>query len=289
MKLVRKITQFPIIRRFSSKFIIKIQWFFTYWKKLNLKKTVTFSEKLQYLKLHEKNHEMSLMVDKYEVRNYISNILGDEYLIPIYWVGDDPNKIPFDLLPNQFVIKCTHGSHCNIICKDKEKLDLIKVKKTLKKWLKINWFYYSREWPYRNIKHRIIIEKYMNDGHQDLLDYKFFCFKGKISFCQIIRDRSNHEIMDFYDESWNRLNIQRVGIDGKKIDSSDFIYEKPDNYDEMICIAKKLSKNYKFSRIDLYLIDNKVYFGEITFYPAAGFCDFYPNSINVQLGDLIEL
>lgn len=274
----------------SDESYVSLVWYLMYGTCLNLKKPKTFSEKLQWLKIKDHNRLYTRLVDKIEVRSYVAAKIGARYLIPVLWQGINPEEIPYSELPNRFVIKCTHGSHCNIICKDKSLLDVEETKNKLKKWLKTNWFFYSREWPYLNIQPRILIEEFMEDMvGEEIKDYKFFCFSGKVEFCQVIGDRSTIETMDFFDKNWNVVNIKRQNGNGDFYPNSTLNILKPPCYDEMLFIAEKLSCGFKFARVDLYCIKGKTYFGEITFYPAAGYCEFYPSNINEILGELIML
>lgn len=270
----------------SSKTYIKILWYLRYGKKIDLNNPKTFNEKTQWLKLNDHNPEYKNLVDKKLVKDYIAENLGSQYLIPTLWEGINPNDIPYDKLPKQFVIKCTHGSHCNIICKDKDKLDIKKTNRKLKKWLKMNWYWYGREWVYKDLKPSIIIEKYMEDKkYKELVDYKFYCFNGRPKVIDVCTQRYSEDVMceTYMDENWNWLGFITKG--------NGYVpnFEKPQNLDLMIKIAKKLSKNFKFIRVDLYEINGKVYFGELTFYSANGFEELEPEEWNLKLGNMIKL
>lgn len=267
-------------------------------KKLDLKNPTTYNEKLQWLKLYDRKQEYSIYVDKYEVRDFIKTKIGDEYLIPLISVYDSVDEIEWDELPNKFVLKCTHGSGCNIICKDKSLLDINNVKKQLKIWMHTNYFFSGREWPYKNVKPRIICEKYMVDDKEEILngskitsltDYKFYCFNGKPEYCQVIRDRSTVETKDFYDINWNLMDFTGLHAPNKPFPHSKQLHKKPAKYDHMVNIAKKLSQKCPFVRVDLYYIQGKVYFGELTFYPFSGFGVFDPPEWNIKIGNLIKL
>lgn len=256
-------------------------------KKLDLDNPKAFNEKLQWLKVNDHNPDYTMMVDKYKVRDYIKKELGEEYLIPLLGVWDDPDDIDFDSLPNQFVLKCNHNSGLGMcICKDKSKLDIKKVKKELRKGLKQDYYLTGREWPYKNVPRKIIAEKYMIDNtHEELMDYKLMCFNGKVECSFVCSDRFNNDGLKvtFFDKNWNVLPFER------HYPKSNKSIEKPFNYDKMIEFSEKLSQNMSFSRIDFYEIDKKLYFGEITFFPGGGFEEFNPESVDEELGKLIKL
>lgn len=255
-------------------------------KKLNLEEPQTFNEKLQWLKLNDKKDIYTKMVDKYEAKEYVANIIGKKYIIPTLAVYNKFEEINFDELPNQFVIKCTHDSGGVVICKDKKKFDINSAKQKINRCLKKNYFYDGREWPYRNIKPRIIIEEYMSDSeHEDLIDYKIMCFNGKprCSFtCSNRRSKEGLNV-DFYDIEWNKMPFER------HYKNSNVTIEKPKNYDLMIELAEKLSEGTKFLRVDFYEIEGNLYFGELTFYPGGGMEEFTPEEWDERLGSWIDL
>jgi len=236
-------------------------------RKINLDNPRTFNEKIQWLKLNDRNPEYTKMVDKYKVKEYVGNIIGNEYIIPTLGVWDKFEEIDFDRLPNQFVLKCTHDSGCIVICKNKEKLNIESAKKKLDRALKTNYYYAGREWPYKNVKPRIIAEQYMEEkGEDQIKDYKIFCFNGKAKIILVCSNRNgNFKNTDFYDCDWNLMPFTRE----KHINNQKGI-AKPGNLVEMLSIAEKLSNNIPFVRVDLYEINGKVYFGELTFYPSSG-------------------
>lgn len=270
-------------------------------KKLNLQNPQTFNEKLQWLKQYDRRPEYTMMVDKYKVRDYIADKLGEEYLIPLLGVWDDPDEIDFDALPNQFVLKCNHNSGLGMcICKDKSKLDVQKVKEELRKGLKQDYYLTGREWPYKDVPRKIICEKYMIDhsdhempdneenksGKNDgLNDYKFMCFNGKVMCSFVCSDRFGDEGLKvtFFDKDWNVLPFERHYPKSQKP------IPKPINYEKMIAFSEKLSQGIPFVRTDFYEIDRKLYFGEITFFPGSGFEEFTPESADEGLGNWIKL
>lgn len=257
-------------------------------KELHLDAPITFNEKLQWLKLYDRKPEYTMMVDKYAVRQYIADTIGEEYLIPLLGVWDDPDEIDFDALPNQFVLKCNHNSGLGMcICKDKSRLNISKVKAQLRKGLKQNYYLTGREWPYKNVKPRIIAEKYMEDeSTAELQDYKIFCFNGKPLLTLVCSERFSaqglHE--DFFDSDWNHLSFKRPDHPT----SADNI-KKPANFELMKILAHRLSENIPFVRTDFYEINGQVYFGELTFYPASGFSGFEPEDWDYKMGSWLDL
>lgn len=257
--------------------------------KLNLKNPRSFSEKLQWLKINNRKPEYTLMVDKYAVKDYVANKIGEEYIIPTIGVWNSPKDIDWNSLPNQFVLKTTHGGGCGgvVVCKDKTTLDKHNAIAKLTRSLNSDIFWNYREWPYKNVPKRIIAEQYMTDGkNNDLPDYKFFCFNGEPKYCQVIRDRHTKETIDFYDMKWNHMPF--VGLNPVAANGHNPV-SKPKHLDKMIEICQKLSVDIPFSRIDLYVIKDKEYFGEITFFPASGMGTFTPDEWNYRLGNLINL
>ena len=255
-------------------------------QKLNLKEPKTFNEKLQWLKLYDRNPEYTKMVDKYEAKKYVANIIGKKYIIPTLGVWDKFEDIEFDKLPKQFVLKPTHTSGNVFICKDKEKINYKQLRKMINKWLKRDYYLVHREWPYKNIKPKIIAEQYMvDDSGMKLKDYKFFCFNGIAQTILVCSNRNgSFKNTNFYDISWNLQPFTR-----EKHKNSNEQIKKPKNLDEMITVAEKLSKDIPFVRVDLYEINGKVYFGELTFYPSSGFEGFEPEEWDKKLGDMLEL
>lgn len=253
--------------------------------KLNLKNPVLYSEKMQWIKLYDRRPECPRLADKLLVRDHIREVLGEEFLIPLIAVYNSVEEIDWDTLPDQFVLKCTHGSGSNIICKNKADLDIPLAKKKLKKWMKTNWYWRSREWPYKNLERRIVCEKYITDETGvELKDYKFFCFSGEPKFVQVDFDRYSGHKRNFYDLDWSYMP---VSLNHPTDPSKDI--PRPQKLDEMIRIAKILSSDYPFVRIDLYSIHDTVYFGEITFFAGGGLVPFYEADFDRQVGDWIKL
>ena len=268
---------------------LKIAYKISMGKSLDLEHPKTFCEKIQWLKLYDRKPEYIKMVDKYEAKEYVAGKIGREYIIPTLGVWDNPDDIEWDKLPDQFVLKCTHDSGGIVICSNKKDLDIDNAKKRLKKCLKHNYFWGSREWPYKNVPKRIIAEEYVKDfanKSTSLVDYKFFCFGGEPKYCQVTTDRFTSRTSIFFDMDWNHQVFNAIS---SHISSAKKSLEKPDHFDEMIEIARKLSVGLPFVRIDLYNNDGKVLFGEITFYPGSGHLYFSPSEYDVILGDMLNL
>lgn len=274
-----------IIKLSDEKFL-KLSFLCRLGYKLNLDNPKTFNEKIQWLKLNDRKEIYTTMVDKYAVKDYVAQIIGKEYLIPTLGIYDKFEEIDFDSLPNQFVIKCTHDSGGLVICKDKNKLNLKETKKIINKSLKKNYYYLGREWPYKNVKPRILVEKYMSDkSGEDIKDYKFFCFNGKVEMFKIDFDRFINHNANYYNSKLKILPF------GEMICPPNFKkkLEFPKNINKMIELANVLSENIPFVRVDFYNIDNHIYFGELTFYPASGFGEFTDKKWDYKLGNLISL
>lgn len=267
---MKKIQSSPVFKYLPDELALKIQYKNIFLKDLDLENPKTFNEKLQWLKLYNRKPEYTKMVDKYEAKKYVASVIGEEYIIPTYGVWDSFDDIDFDKLPNQFVLKCTHGSGDVIVVKDKTKLDILSAKVKLEKSLKTNYYKISREWPYKDVKPRIIAEKYMEDENtKDLTDYKIYCFNGKCDYVMACIDRFKGETKFIYfDREWNMQ--KDFSNDGMQY--GDFIkVKKPTNIDKMFHFASILSKDIPFVRIDFYECNDKLYFGEITFFPSGGF------------------
>ena len=255
-----------------------------YW--MDFKNPKTFNEKLQWLKLYNRKPEYTTMVDKYAVKKYVADIIGDQYIIPTLGVWNSFEKIDFDNLPNQFVLKCTHDSGGLVICKDKSKFNWNATKEKIKTSLKTDFYKLGREWPYKNVPRRIIAEKYMEDSNDpDLKDYKFMCFNGKVQSTFVCSDRSTGKGLHvtFLDRNWVKLPFER------HYPSSLDPISKPVCYDEMVYLAEKLSAGIPFVRVDFYEINKKVYFGELTFFPGCGTEKFTPSEWDLKLGQMINI
>ena len=277
-----------ILNMLSDKTYLKIMYFYHMKKRLNFENVTTFNEKLQWLKLHDRKEIYTTMVDKYEVKKYVADLIGGEYVVPTYGIYESYNEIDFDVLPNQFVLKVTHygGSRGVFIIKDKNTINYSNIENEIEKLLKENLYNYSREWPYKNVKPRIIIEKYMkNEDEEELKDYKLFCFNGKPKIILVCSERfsSSNMCETWFDEDWNLMDI----IEGNhRVDKN---IKPPQSFKKMKYLASQLSKNIPFVRIDFYEVNSKIYFGEMTFFPASGFEKFEQKEWDKKLGEMIDL
>lgn len=270
-------------------------------RELHLEEPITMNEKLQWLKLHDRQPRYVQLVDKYLVRSYIADQIGDQYLIPLLGVWDDPDKIDFSLLPSKFVLKCNHNSGLGMcICTDKSKLDKKKVIAGLKKGLAQDYYLTGREWPYKDVPRKIIAEQYIEDTPMEkkktsriceaedtgLTDYKFFCFDGIADSVMVCIDRnSGNPKFYFFNKDWKLCRYNIRGINAP----SDFTLPKPENMDKMFEIAEYLSKGIPFVRVDLYNSNGKIYFGELTFFPDSGFDNNLLPETDRYFGSLINL
>ena len=262
-----------------------------YWP--NLKNPQSFSEKLQWLKLNYRRPEYTTIVDKYAVKDYVAKIIGEKFIIPTLGVWDKPEDIDWESLPDRFVLKTTHGGGSTgvVICKEKTSFDKGKAIDKLNKSLIQDIYRTLKEWPYKNVPRRILAEQYIEPlpETQDLPDFKWYCFGGEPKYCQVITNRSSEETIDFFDTDWNHQDFIGLLSVNTSFKNADLTPERPSDLDEQVRIAKELSKGLPFSRIDLYSINNKTYFGEITFYPASGLGTFEPSKYNEILGKKVLL
>lgn len=255
-------------------------------KELNLEDPRAYTEKLQWLKLYDHRPEYTRMVDKYAVKQYVAERIGEEYVIPLLGVWDRVEDIDYDALPNQFVLKTTHDSGGIIVCKDKRNLDRASAEKTLRYFHGRNYFNQNREWPYKDVPHRIIAEAYMEDSrYKELRDYKFFTFGGEPKVLYIAQGRGRGEptVADFFDMEFNHLPFT---IDH---DTAEVPPEKPVQFELMKRLASQLSAGTPQLRVDFYEVDGKVYFGEMTFFHCSGFEAFHPEEWDRIFGDWVKL
>lgn len=278
-----------ISRIIPDTIFLKIKYRIKVGKVLNLSNPKTFNEKLQWLKLYDRKPEYSIYADKYEVRQFISDTIGSEYLIPLIGIYKSVDEINWDDLPKQFVLKCTHGSGSNIICPDKSKLNIEDAKIKLKKWMKKSWFWFGREWPYKNIKPRIIVEEFLiNEENSIPNDYKCWAFNGEVKFINVHFHEEGKTKINIYNTDWKLQSFGMVYNNNLKIN-----HIKPLNLVRMIKISEKIAKKIGscFLRVDFYEVNGKLYSGEITFYPTSGFIRFFPdhNELDRKYGDLLEL
>lgn len=263
-----------------------------YWP--NFSNPRTFQEKINWLKLYNRNEKYTTLVDKYAVKEWVEKRIGSKYIIPTIGVWNTPKEIDWNILPHRFVLKTTHGGGGGsvIICRDKNHFDVESAKMKLSLCMKKNIYNSFREWPYKNVKRRIIAETYKEEKNDkgefshDLSDYKFFCFNGEPTYCQVIRNRHTKEVIDFYTMEWEHMDF--VGLNPKCLNGENGVV-RPSCLDEMINVCKVLSSGIPFVRVDLYFINGSVYFGEMTFFPAGGFGRFTPTEWNIIMGNKIIL
>lgn len=271
----------------SDEKYLKMQFKNTFGYELDLDNPQTYSEKLQWLKLYDRNPLYTTMVDKAAVKDYVAEKIGEQYIIKTLGVWDRFDDIDFDALPEQFVLKCTHDSGGVVICKDKSDLNIPSAKRKIEKSLRRNYYSQNREWIYKGIKPRIIAEEYMEDTKTgELRDYKFFAFDGEVKAMFIASERYNKNTetrFDFFDKEFNHLPF----TNGHP--NADVSPEKPEKYDEMVALAEKLSVGIPQARIDFYEVDGKVYFGEITFFHWSGMMPFKPHEWDKKFGEWIKL
>ncbi len=247
----------------------------------------TYQEKIQWLKLNDRKPIYIKMVDKYEAKLLIEEKVGKEYIIPTLGIYNSANEIEYDSLPDEFVIKATHDSGTIVICRDKSKLDISNINSYFGKRLKRNYYFMEREWPYKNVKPRIIVEKLIGKQTEDLLDYKFYCFNGQPKLMFIISNRwgkGGHKA-DFFDMDGNHMNIYQPGYENN-ITSPPVL---PPCFSKMKELAAILSKDIPHLRVDFYFTDNKIYVGELTFSDGGGYVQFIPDEYNTIIGDWIIL
>lgn len=272
-----------LFRLIPDKIYLKTVYFIQLKRKLDLDNPILYNEKLQWLKLHDRKPIYTILVDKYLVKKYVESVIGKEYIIPTIGVYDKFKNIDFSSLPKKFVIKCSHDSGSTFIC-NKDDIDLKKIRKRINLSLKNNYYWYLREWQYKNVKARILVEELIVDQHNnEINDYKFFCFNGVVKMVMVVVDRSSNPKSNFYDIYFNKLNLR---IENPNINQS---IKKPKNFDEMIAIAEKLSKNLTHVRIDLYNVDGKIYFSEFTFHHWGGISNIYPAKWDEKLGNWITI
>ena len=275
-------------RLWPDKLFLQLKFRLEMGQKLDLDKPKTFNEKLQWLKLYNRKPEYTTMVDKYAVKEYVANIIGKEHIIPTLGLWNSVDEIDWDALPNQFVLKTTHGGGGGgvVICKDKTKFDKNKARKVLQKSLDSDIYWNYREWPYKDVPKRIIAEQFMSNNGKDLEDYKIHCFNGEPKFILVCSNRYGNGAMidDFYSPDWELMGVRRPGHP-----NSETPLVKPELLEQMLELAKTLSKDIPFLRTDFYIINNQIYFGELTFFPASGMNKFDPEEWDNKLGKYIVL
>ncbi|MBP7051976.1 MAG: glycosyl transferase [Phycisphaerae bacterium] len=250
----------------------------------NMEEPRTFNEKIAWIKLHTRDPLMVQCADKCMVREYVRNAIGDEYLIPLLGVYQHVSEIPFERLPPRFVLKATHGSGCNIICRDKASLKVTMAKRKLERWLHLNYYYFGYEWAYRDIQPRIVCEELLLDEREDVpRDYKVFCFNGEPRLIQVDVDRFSNHRQSIYDTSWVLQPFTHAYASRKEAQ------ECPQTLRLMLECSRALAKPFAFVRVDLYTIEDRVYFGEMTFYPGGAGGHILPEEYDQSIGDMLTL
>lgn len=273
-----------ILNCLPTKLYLRLQYFKNYHQWLHIKHPKTYAEKLAYMKVYEYDNRLSQLVDKYRVRQYVANSIGEDHLVPLLGVFKDVKEIPWDQLPERYVLKCNHDSGSTILHMSNEGFDKEHAINVLSRHLKKNLYYYAREYPYKDVSPLVVCEQFLDDGKGlSPNDYKIMCFNGEPKFIILDQDRFVDHHRDFYDIFWNKLDI------GTDHPQTNIVQEKPSKLDEMLEIARVLSKGFKHVRVDLYLIGEVVYFGELTFCPWGGVIKFNPDKWNYLFGSLIEL
>ena len=255
-------------------------------RRLNLHDPATFTEKLQWMKLHDRNPLYTTLADKYAVREFVKMKAGEQYLARLLGVYGSFDEIPFGSLPERFVLKCAHDSGSGVICRDKAALDMGAARRKMSRALRANYYYASREWPYRGAVPRIIAEEYLEDGAPGgLRDYKIFCFGGKAEYVQVHLNRETCHTANAYDRDWNFVDEQFSNFPHDE----NVAVPRPERLDEMLWLAETLSEGLPFVRVDLYHLPERIVFGEMTFYPAGGMGRFASETFARHMGDLIDL
>lgn len=276
-----------VCRMIPDKMYVSLKYWAIMGRWPNINKPTYMSEKIQWLKLNNRDDRLPIMVDKYAVREHIKNVLGEEYLIPIYGVWEKAEDINWEELPEKFVLKCNHGSHTNIICTNKSELNITEATNQLNKWLRDeDTYYYGREWPYKEVTPQIICEQFIeSDSPGGIIDYKFLCFNGQVDNVMICSNRQTGNVsFDHFDKEWNFLRYQYV--DDKKPDN--YTINRPEGMSKMWEMAEILSKEFPFVRVDLYYERNRIYFGELTFFPQSGYDTDLKKETDLYLGKKIN-
>ena len=285
-KMIAPLANMGIFNWMPDRLYLKMVYHGEIGKKLDLNNPVTFNEKLQWLKLYDHKPIYRIMVDKYEVKQYVAEKIGNEYLIPTIGVWDSVENIPFDAMPDQYVIKCTHDSGSVVVCKDKNQFNVEKAKEKLKRKMNRNPYWIGREWPYRDLRPRIIAEEYLEDSNiGELRDYKFFCFNGRVRCFKVDYDRFIYHRAHYYSPDGRIIKIAESAY------PPDYSREiiLPNSIGKMISLAEELSKNTSFLRVDFYDVNGRIYFGELTFYPASGLGSFIYKGNDEMLGAWLKL
>ena len=270
----------------SDKAFIKLIYRLRMGKKLNLENPQTFTEKLQWLKLYDHNPQYCQMANKLQMRDFVKARIGEGHTVKVLDTYDSWQQIDFSKLPKAFVLKTTHDSGSYVICKDKDSLSekqIKEAKKKINRSLRRNYYKTTREWQYKNIKPQIIVEEFLDDGQNNLTDYKFFCFNGKCEFLYIMEEASSAPTQVILDANFNRLPFRMED------EPSETMPQKPACLEEMLSYAQKLSQGIPFLRVDMYLVNGKIYIGELTFYHYGGYIPFSPPEWDLKLGKKLDI
>ena len=279
-----KVNKNQILDLLSDKIFLKLKYFYIFHKKLDLKSPETFNEKLQWLKLYNRNPLYTQLADKFLVRNYVEKKIGKKYLIPLLGVWKNFSEINFDKFPQEFVLKPNHTSGDVFICRNKADIDYKELEKLISYWLRRDYYKLHREWPYKDVKRKIIAETLLKtEDNKSLIDYKFFCFNGVPKIMFVVTDRGIDTKFDFFDMDFNHLDLINGYPNAKQI------INKPKNFEKMKILATKLSKDIPHVRVDFYEVNGKVYFGEMTFFHWSGFVKFEPEEWDYKLGKMLDL
>ncbi|MFW6009572.1 MAG: ATP-grasp fold amidoligase family protein [archaeon] len=285
------VTVWHLLRQFYFKYfftderIIKKKFKKRLGRELNLDNPIKFNDKIQWLKLNWYDPLGVKCADKFKVRKYVKEKIGEEHINKLYGIYNSVNEINLNNLPKKFVLKGTHGSGFNIICKNKDKINWKIKKKEMKRWMKLNYYWRTREWVYKDIKPRIICEKYLEEpGLSEVKDYKIFCFNGEPKIIQVDFNRFTHHKRNLYDLDWNFLNvkIEYPSDKNKKI-------KKPEKLNKMLKLSKKLSEGFSHVRVDFYYVKNKIIFGEMTFFHGSGMEKIIPEEFEIKMGNWLDL
>lgn len=272
-----------ICRKMPDEMYLKWQFNHIYHRRLNIKKPETYADKLAYLKTHKKDSRLTNLVDKYEVRKYVGDTIGEQYLIPLIGVYDAVSEIPWDELPEKYVLKCTHDSASVVLHRKAEGFNREEAVASLEKHMGRNMFWYSREYPYKDVKPRIVCEEFLDDNGNPPSDYKIMCFGGEPHYIVLDMDRFSNHHRDFYDVNWIKQDVTTDHEQGEGT------APEPETLAEMLDLARKLSKDFPHVRVDFYSVGGRVYFGEMTFFPWGGPIWFKPDEWNYKLGALINI
>lgn len=276
---------FNLLYRVSPELTLKVLFRLKVGHPLNLENPCTYNEKLQWIKLYDRNPLMPKCCDKYAVREYVKSKGCGQYLNDLLWQGSNPADIPFDELPERYVVKVTHGSTFNVIVDGSRPVDRGEIVAMCRKWLKAKFLLCYGEWFYGVEKPRIVVEKYLeNEGANQLYDYKVYCFNGAARYIRIDVDRFSDHKMLMYDRDWNKL--PGYGI---RYSCADIDFPKPSCLAELLAVAEKLSDEFYHARVDFYVVDNSLVFGEITFTSGAGFDRFHPEEFDLEMGSWLTL